>query len=175
MPTDLVIRPSYVCCILAGTAAVLAVMESFRKLEVWQRAHQLTLAVYRLAARLPDSERFGLAAQLRSAAASIPANIAEGCGRRNSWSGNGELIRFLHMAMGSATELEYRLLLAHDLGLITDAHHRDVAQETVELQRMLSRFIARLKELDRFRRRRRPSQAHKLTSSQATAFPPRAD
>jgi four helix bundle protein len=150
-------------------------MESFRKLKVWQRAHQLTLAVYRLAATLPDYERFGLAAQLRSAAASIAANIAEGCGRRNSWSGSGELIRFLHMAMGSATELEYRLLLAYDLGLIPDELYRPVGRETVELQRMVSRFIARLRELDRFSRRRRPSQAHKLTSSQVTAILPRAD
>jgi four helix bundle protein len=162
-------------CILANSHRTLTDMESFRKLKVWQRSHQLALAVYRLAATLPDYERFGLAAQLRSAAASIPANIAEGCGRRNSWSGNGELVRFLHVAMGSATELEYRLLLAHDVGLITDAQYRSAGQETIEVQRMLSRFIARLRELDRFRRRRRPSQAHKLTSSQATVSIPRAD
>ena len=101
-------------------------MESFRNLKVWQRAHELTLAVYRLAAALPDYERFGLAAQLRDAASSIGANIAEGCGRRNSRAGNGELIRFSHMAMGSATELEYRLLLARDVGHITYAQHNSV-------------------------------------------------
>ena len=86
-------------------------MESFRNLKIWEKAHELTLMVYRLAAALPEHERFGLAAQLRTAAASIGANIAEGYGRRNSRGGNGELIRFCHMAMGSATELEYRLLL----------------------------------------------------------------
>jgi 23S rRNA-intervening sequence protein len=77
--------------------------------------------------------------------------------------------------MGSATELEYRLLLAHDLRLITEVQYRSVDNETIELQRMLSRFIARLRELDSFTRRRRPSQAHKLNSAQATAAPPRAD
>ncbi len=62
-------------------------MEGFRKLKICQRAHELTLIVYGLAAALPDYERFGLAAQLRTAAASIGANIAEGCGRRNSTAG----------------------------------------------------------------------------------------
>jgi four helix bundle protein len=132
-------------------------MEDFRQLKVWQRSHRLTLAVYRLAATLPTYERFGLAAQLRGAAASVPANIAEGCGRRNSRSGNGELIRFSHMSMGSANELEYRLLLAYDLGFVTEATYRELEQETIEVQRMLTRFIVRLRELDRFRRRRSPS------------------
>jgi four helix bundle protein len=143
-------------------------VEDFRQLKVWQRSHKLTLAVYRISARLPTHERFGLATQLRGAAASIPANIAEGCGRRNSWTGNGELIRFCHIAMGSATELEYRLLLAYDLGYLTEADYRKLEQETTEVQRMLARFIARLRELDRFRRRRHPltsSQARKLTTS----------
>ncbi|MDQ3995979.1 MAG: four helix bundle protein [Gemmatimonadota bacterium] len=134
-------------------------MESFRRLKVWQRAHKLTIHVYRLAATLPVSERFGLAAQLRRAAASVAANIAEGCGRRNSFGGNGELIRFLHIAMGSAMELEYHLLLAHDVGLITDAQHRVVEDELRDLQRMLARFISRLRELDRFQKRRRPRTA----------------
>ena len=74
-------------------------MESFRRLKVWQRSHQLALTVYRLAARLPVSEQFGLASQMRRAAASIGGNIAEGCGRRNSRNGNAELIRFAHMSM----------------------------------------------------------------------------
>ena len=149
-------------------------MESFRRLKVWQRAHRLTLDVYRLAATLPDYERFGLAAQLRHASASIGANIAEGCGRRNSWAGNGELIRALHVAMGEATELEYHLLLAHDTGMMDADRHRELAAAALTVQRMLARFAVRLRELDRFRRRRRPPQAHKPTSSQA-AVAPRAD
>ncbi|MFN2567561.1 MAG: four helix bundle protein, partial [Gemmatimonadaceae bacterium] len=134
-----------------------ALMESFRKLNVWQHAHRLTLDVYRLAATLPDYERFGLATQIRRAAASIPANIAEGCGRRNSQGGNGELIRSLHLAMGSSTELEYHLLLAHDTGMIGGDRHRELADALLIVQRMLARLIVRLRELDRFRRRRRPS------------------
>jgi four helix bundle protein len=130
-------------------------VEAFRNLKVWQRAHQLALAVYHLTAKLPHEERFALAAQMRSAAASIGANLAEGCGRRNSRNGNGELIRFGHMSMGSATELEYYLLLARDVRFITDDEHRAVEELTVEVQRMLSHFIARLYELDRFRRPRR--------------------
>jgi four helix bundle protein len=149
-------------------------MESFRRLKVWQRAHRLTLDVYRLAATLPDYERFGLATQLRHASASIGANIAEGCGRRNCCAGNGELIRALHVAMGSATELEYHLLLAHDAGMIDADRHRELAEAVLIVQRMLARLVVRLRELDRFRRRRRLSQAHKLTSSPAAAAP-RAD
>jgi four helix bundle protein len=150
-------------------------MENFRKLEVWQRAHRVALDVYRLAASLPDYERYGLASQLRRAAASIAANIAEGCGRRNSCVGNGDLIRALHAAMGSAMELEYHLLLARDAGLITDVEHGPAERSLRDLQRMLARFISRLRELDRFRRHRRPSQADKLTSCQAAPFAPRAD
>jgi four helix bundle protein len=134
-------------------------MENFRRLKVWQRAHKLTIDVYRLAATLPASERFGLAAQLRRAAASVAANIAEGCGRRNSSGGNRELIRFLHVAMGSAMELEYHLLLAQDVGLMTDAQHRLAEDELRALQRMLARFISRLRELDRFQKGRRPPAA----------------
>jgi four helix bundle protein len=120
---DLVMPAGVLNRILFGRGRLVH-MENFRRLTVWQRAHKLTLDVYRLAATLPASERFGLAAQLRRAAASVAANIAEGCGRRNSSGGNGELIRFLHIAMGSAMELEYHMLLAHDIGLITDAQHR---------------------------------------------------
>jgi four helix bundle protein len=111
--------------------------------------------VYRLAATLPASERFGLANQLRRAAASVGANIAEGCGRRNNSGGNAELIRFLHVAMGSAMELEYHLLLGHDVGLISDTQHRVIDDALRDLQRMLARFISRLRELDRCQSRRR--------------------
>jgi four helix bundle protein len=77
-------------------------MKDFRNLEVWKLAHQLTLAAYRETRSFPTDERFGLTSQIRRAASSIPANIAEGCGRR----GDAEFHRFLQMAMGSASELE---------------------------------------------------------------------
>jgi four helix bundle protein len=85
-------------------------VQDFRKLEVWKKAHRQTLDVYKSTTAFPREEIFGLRAQLRRSAASVPANIAEACGR-----GGGEFARFLIVAMGSASELEYHLLLAYDL------------------------------------------------------------
>jgi four helix bundle protein len=86
-------------------------MQDFKKLLVWKKAHELTLGLYGLTATFPRDETYGLTSQIRRAVSSIPANIAEGCGRE----GNVELTRFLFIAMGSASELEYHLLLARDL------------------------------------------------------------
>jgi len=86
----------------------------FRKLEVWQTSHALGLAVYQVTAEFPSSELYGLTSQMRRAAASISANLAEGCGRQ----GDPELRRFIRYSLGSATELEYHLLLARDLKLL---------------------------------------------------------
>lgn len=85
-------------------------MGDFKKLAVWEKAHRLTLAVYRASGSFPKDELYGLMSQIRRAAASIPTNIAEGSGR----GGDRELVRFLHIALGSANELEYQLLLAKD-------------------------------------------------------------
>ena len=86
-------------------------MKDFRDLKVWDCAHQVTLSVYRYTSSFPREETYGIVSQLRRCSASAAANIAEGCGR----SGNAESGRFLTMAMGSASELEYFLLLARDL------------------------------------------------------------
>ena len=86
-------------------------VKSFRDLKVWEKSHSLALAAYDATANFPKQEMFGLVSQIRRCASSIPANIAEGCGRR----GNGEFHRFLQIAMGSASELEYHLLLSRDL------------------------------------------------------------
>ena len=115
-------------------------MKDFRDLKVWEKSHRLALEVYDLTAAFPNGERYGLTAQMRRAASSIPANIAEGCGR----SSNGELSRFLYMAMGSACELEYHELLAKDLKLITTDDHRRVESRTVEIKRMLAALIAKV-------------------------------
>jgi four helix bundle protein len=90
------------------------VVKDFHDLKVWQKAHELTLAVYRTTAGFPRQELYGLTSQLRRSCASIPANLAEGCGR----NGDAELARFRSIAMGSASELEYHLLLARDLKLV---------------------------------------------------------
>jgi four helix bundle protein len=79
--------------------------------------------------------------QLRRCSASIPANIAEGCGR----SGDAELNRFMLIAMGSASELEYHLLLVHDLGYLTPDKYRDLSDATQKVKRMLSTFVSRLR------------------------------
>jgi four helix bundle protein len=89
-------------------------MQDFRKLKVWGKVHAVTLHVYRCTAVFPRNEMFGLTSQMRRAAASMGANVAEGCGR----DGDPELARFLQIAMGSASELEYHLLLARDLQLL---------------------------------------------------------
>ncbi len=86
-------------------------MGDFRNLEVWRKAHGLTLAVYQATTSFPKEELYGLTSQIRRAAASIPANLCEGCGR----NGNAEFARYCSIALGSANELEYHLLLAHDL------------------------------------------------------------
>lgn len=109
----------------------------FKGLKVWQRAHALTLDVYAFTRRFPSSEKYGLTSQLRRAAASIPANIAESRGR----IGHRDQERFLHIAQGSARELESHLLLSRDLLLM----RRDTADlalaRVAEVQRMLAALI----------------------------------
>lgn len=112
-------------------------MQDFRSLLVWQKAHHLVLAGYKVTAQFPAEERFGLLSQMRRAGASIPSNIAEGCGRGS----NAELLRFLQIAMGSASELEYQLLLAHDLGYLPSIAYDRLEADIVEVKRMLYGFM----------------------------------
>lgn len=116
-------------------------MKDFRKLAVWQKGHQLTLAIYKETRGFPRDELYGLTSQLRRSAASIPANIAEGCGR----SGDAELARFLQIAAGSASETEYHLLLSRDLEYLNESSYPPLAEAVVEIKRMLTTFIQRLK------------------------------
>jgi four helix bundle protein len=121
-------------------------LQNFKTLKVWEKGHKLALAVYKITARFPKDEVYGLTSQMRRAAASIPANnIAEGCGR----SGRAELGRFLHVATGSASELEYHLLLAHDLAFLGDPEYRALEGQVVEVKRMLSGFVQRLRAENR--------------------------
>ena len=116
-------------------------MRDFRQLKVWEKAHLLTLAVYQATANFPRQEVYGLTGQIRRAASSVPANIAEGCGR----NGHAEFARYLHIAMGSASELEYHVLLAADLGYL-DPHQRErLGADTIEVKKMLTSLIQRLK------------------------------
>jgi four helix bundle protein len=115
-------------------------VKDFRDLQVWQKAHQLTLAVYRLTASFPRAELYGLTTQLRRSSASIAANLAEGCGR----NGDAEFARFCSIAMGSASQLDYHLLLASDLKLITATDYTNLAQQTSEVKRMLAGLLQKL-------------------------------
>jgi four helix bundle protein len=112
----------------------------FRKLQVWQKAHQLALAVYKVTAHFPRTETYGLVSQMRRAAVSIPTNIAEGCGRE----GEAELRRFMQIAMGSASELEYEVLLAQDLGLLEHDEHDQLHEGASEIKRILTSFVRKL-------------------------------
>jgi four helix bundle protein len=116
-------------------------MQNFRQLQVWQKAHQLTLAVYRITKSFPRDELYGLTAQLRRSSSSIPANLAEGCGR----SSDAEFSRFCWIAMGSASELDYHLLLASDLAMIKATDHTALAAQLDEVKAMLSGLLQKLK------------------------------
>ena len=119
-------------------------MQVFHKLNVWAKAHALVLDIYRISQSFPHSELYGLTSQLRRSAVSIPANIAEGCGR----DGNAELARFLHISMGSASEVEYHLLLAHDLGFIAGSDFPPLADQVQAVKRMLAALIRTVRDAD---------------------------
>ena len=112
-------------------------MKDFRELQVWQRAHSLTLRLYELSRTFPSDERFGLTSQVRRASASIAMNIAEGCGRGSE----AELARFVEIAIGSASEVEYQLILARDLGYISAEAFGLCSQEVSEIKRMMWSFV----------------------------------
>ena len=115
-------------------------LKDFRALQVWSKAHSLTLEIYRLAAQFPPDERYGLTSQLRRCSSSVPSNIAEGCGAGS----DAEFARFLQIAMRSACELEYRLLLSRDLGLIDARVHKSAETKTTEVKRMLASLLRKL-------------------------------
>jgi four helix bundle protein len=115
-------------------------VRSFRDLQVWDKAHRLTLAVYSATAPFPKEEVYGLTSQIRRAASSIPANIAEGCGRGST----ADFVRFLHIAAGSASELEYHLLLACELKMLDGPNYGNLNAQVTEVKRMLSRFTQKL-------------------------------
>src|SRR3990172_4787157 len=108
-------------------------MQDYQQLEVWEKAHELALEVYRVTAEFPTAEKFGLPAQLRRSAVSIPANIAEGSAR----SSDREFARFLTIALGSVAEADYHTLLARDLRLMDTTVHASVEERVAEVRRML--------------------------------------
>ena len=121
-------------------------MRNYRELQVWNKAHNRTLELYRVSRRFPKEEIYGVTKQLRRAAASIGANLAEGCGRRTST----ELARFVRIAMGSASELDYHLLLSHDLGFMNGGDFTRTAKQFTEVRKMLTSFLSSVeKQIER--------------------------
>jgi four helix bundle protein len=109
-------------------------MKDFRQLKVWEKAHQLALAVYKATKNFPKEELYGLTSQIRRASMSIPTNIAEGCGRNT----DADFARFLQIAMGSASETEYQLILSHDLEFLPQEVYEKLHTDVEEVKRMLA-------------------------------------
>jgi four helix bundle protein len=120
-------------------------LKDFKELKVWHKSYELELAIYEASRSFPREEMYGLTSQLRRAAVSIGANIAEGCGRRS----DGELVRFLQIARGSASEVEHHLLLARDLKFLQAATHQEIEKRLQEVQRMLTSLVSSIQETQR--------------------------
>lgn len=116
-------------------------MQDFHKLKVWEKSHRLAVLVYRITKDFPKEELYGLTCQIRRSAMSIPTNIAEGCGRE----GATELARFLQIAMGSSSELEYQLLLSRDLGFLSSEVYSSLQADLEEIKQMLSSLIQKVR------------------------------
>ena len=116
-------------------------MQDYHKLKVWEKAHLLAIDVYRLSEGFPRRDGVALTTQLRRAALSIPTNIAEGAGK----PGSNDFRRFLDIALGSASETHYQLLVARDLNLIENEVYDDLSTRVTEVRRMLVGLLKRVK------------------------------
>ena len=116
-------------------------MRNFQELSIWQRSHQFTLKIYLLTRTFPNDELYGLTSQIRRSSASVPTNIAEGCGRNS----DAELKRFLTIASGSISELEYQVLLSKDISYLPLNIYQELTTEIIEIRKMIYAFIQKLK------------------------------
>lgn len=116
-------------------------MKNFKELLIWQRSHQLVLNIYSITKSFPKDELFGLTSQMRRSSASIPTNIAEGCGRNS----DAEMNRFLIVAQGSAAELEYQIILSKDLSYISTEIFDTLSLELTEIRKMINTFSQKIK------------------------------
>ncbi|MFT3826837.1 MAG: four helix bundle protein [Chitinophagaceae bacterium] len=117
-------------------------MQNYKDLKVWEKAHEFTLKVYEITKHFPKEELYSLTSQLRRAAASVPANIAEGCGKRSQ----SELAHFLNISLGSANEAEYFLLLSRDLEYITNPVFEELSDIINKVKSMLIALINRVRK-----------------------------
>jgi four helix bundle protein len=116
-------------------------MRDFQQLEIWQKSHQLTLRVYAITQSFPKEETYGLIAQMRRSSSSSPTNIAEGCGRNSSV----ELNRFLVIAAGSLSELQYQCILSKDLKFLSESIFKELSDEITQICKMIYSYSAKLK------------------------------
>ena len=119
-------------------------MSDYKKLKVWENAHKFTIDIYKVTKEFPEDEKYGLISQIRRSVSSIPTNIVEGCGQLD----NGNLIRFLGIAKGSAFETEYQLLLSKDLGYIGANEFNILTEKIKFIIRMLNNLIKSLKNFN---------------------------
>jgi four helix bundle protein len=134
-------------------------MQDFHKLKVWEKAHALAMDVYRVSEAFPRRDGVAITTQLRRAALSVPTNIAEGAGK---FSG-AEFRRFLEIALGSAAETHYHLIVARDIGLLETTRYHELAKQITEVRRMLTGLIKRVKA---------SSNAPRSTSPRSDSAPP---
>ena len=116
-------------------------MRDFRQLKVWEEAHELTLEIYRITKSFPKEELFSLVNQMRRSSSSIPTNIAEGCGRES----NRDYAHFLQIAIGSAFELDYQILLSKDLGYINQQTFAILNNRVDKVRRQLANLIRKVR------------------------------
>jgi len=112
-------------------------MQDFKKLRVWERAHQLVLHIYGVTKLFPDDEKYGLTSQMRRSSSSIPMNLAEGCGKYST----PDILRFFQMALGSVHELEYQLILSKDLKYLKTDMFDSLVDELGIIKAMLINLI----------------------------------
>lgn len=115
-------------------------MRDFRKLSVWVKSHSLALLIYKFTSSYPKEELYGLTSQMGRSASSIPSNIAEGCGRNTQ----PQFARFLNIAFGSASELEYQIILSKDLELINKKIFKELSEKIAEVKKMLFSLLEKV-------------------------------
>lgn len=115
-------------------------MKDFRNLSAWQKGHKLAIIIYKKTKNYPKEEVYGITSQLRRAIVSIPTNLAEGCGRGS----DKDFAKFVQIAIGSASESEYLILLSNELGYIDKDEYEELTKSVCEIKRMLTALIKNL-------------------------------
>lgn len=122
-------------------------MQDFKNLKVWQRSHHLVKMIYHITHHFPQEEIFNLTRQIRRSAISIASNISEGCGRGS----DTDFARFIQIAIGSASELEYRILLAKELDYLTVTEYSELTEEIIKVKKMLTSLKKKLNSYDKIK------------------------